>query len=234
MERWIKFFLKNIGMAFYDRSGMPKLHNMFLITVLTALAISILFIALTYHRKKRYREEKVPQCYLDLFRYYEEREEHYLHLFQQYLVLFARTVNIIKEHFEDTESLINMMLLYESAKEKEGKFDTKNFSYHKKFAILLIALGSEFAGNIFKYIAENEKEKLYLEIGKLEICNLEQKNDVLKEFEELLTVYLFIKQNGIDHNQRSLEFLEIFIGSQGTTDLINIVTKVTRSERKDD
>ena len=56
----------------------------------------------------------------------------------------------------------------------------------EKAAILLVALGTERASNIYKHLREDEIEQLTLEIANLRKIDPETKQQVLEEFYEIV------------------------------------------------
>jgi len=90
-----------------------------------------------------------------------------------------------------------------------------------KAAILLVTLGVDLSGEIFKHLNEREIEDLTLEIARLEKVDSEQKDRVLEEFHEMLMAHEFIAQGGIDYARNVLEKA---LGNQRSMDIINRLT----------
>ncbi len=74
-----------------------------------------------------------------------------------------------------------------------------------KAAVLLVTLGPELAGDIFKHLNEREIEDLTLEIARLDKVDSAVKDQVLEEFHEMLMAHEFITSGGIDYARSVLE-----------------------------
>jgi flagellar motor switch protein FliG len=70
-----------------------------------------------------------------------------------------------------------------------------------------------------------------LEIARLETIDKYKVKGISNEFYQLILAYRFIKEGGIDHAKELLQKTFNKIESDG---IINLVTKVMQSERKDD
>lgn len=91
----------------------------------------------------------------------------------------------------------------------------------QKAAILMIALGPEVSGEIFKHLAEEDIEQLTLEIANLRRVDSETKEKVLEEFVDIATAHEFISEGGIDYAR---ELLEQGLGSHKAGDIIDRLT----------
>ena len=91
----------------------------------------------------------------------------------------------------------------------------------EKAAILLVALGTERASNIYKHLREDEIEQLTLEIANLRKIDPETKQQVLEEFYEICVAQKYIDEGGIEYAK---EVLERALGSQKALELINKLT----------
>jgi len=94
-------------------------------------------------------------------------------------------------------------------------------SGREKAAILLVALGTDRASNIYKYLNEDEIEQLTLEIANLRKIDSETKEKVLEEFYEICLAQNYIDEGGIEYAK---EVLEKAVGSQKALELINKLT----------
>jgi flagellar motor switch protein FliG len=101
------------------------------------------------------------------------------------------------------------------------KKDNKEFTGRQKAATFLVSIGSEISSEIFKFLKEDEIEKLTFEVARLETIDAEQKESILAEFQELMMANQFISQGGIDFAR---ELLEKSLGSQKAVDIINRLT----------
>lgn len=94
-------------------------------------------------------------------------------------------------------------------------------SGREKAAILLVALGTDRASNIYKYLNEDEIEQLTLEIANLRKIDSETKEKILEEFYEICLAQNYIDEGGIEYAK---EVLEKAVGSQKALELINKLT----------
>ncbi len=91
----------------------------------------------------------------------------------------------------------------------------------QKCAILLITIGAEISAEVFKHLRESEIEMLTFEISQIERIDSEEKEAILKEFQEMMTAKDFITLGGIDYAR---ELLEKAVGSQQAGDIISRLT----------
>ncbi len=75
----------------------------------------------------------------------------------------------------------------------------------QKAAMLLMALGSDVAGPVFKHLNEEEIDQLTLEIAKLPKIEPEKKKEIIGEFREMVLAQEFIKRGGIDYAREVLK-----------------------------
>ncbi|MCF7936822.1 MAG: flagellar motor switch protein FliG [Synergistales bacterium] len=90
-----------------------------------------------------------------------------------------------------------------------------------KAAILLVVLGPEISGQVYKHLDESTIELLTLEIANLRQIPQEDKTQVLKEAQELLMAKEFMSQGGVDY-ARSL--LEQSLGSDKAQEILRRIT----------
>jgi flagellar motor switch protein FliG len=102
-----------------------------------------------------------------------------------------------------------------------GKKKQREYTGRQKAAIFLVTIGSEISAEIFKFLREDEIEKLTYEIARLDTIDSEQKDAILQEFQELMMANQFISTGGIDYAR---ELLEKSLGSQKAIDIINRLT----------
>ena len=93
----------------------------------------------------------------------------------------------------------------------------------EKAAILLIALGTESASEIYKHLREEEIEQLTLEIANLRKVDSEVKDSVIEEFYEMCLAQNYIAEGGIDYAK---EILKKALGEQKAIELINKLTSL--------
>ena len=82
---------------------------------------------------------------------------------------------------------------------------TKNLRGIEKAAILLVAIGEERAGEIFRYLGESEVEALSLEIAKSRKVPNDVCRDVLGEAVETVLAEDYIAEGGVDYARNILE-----------------------------
>jgi len=91
----------------------------------------------------------------------------------------------------------------------------------QKAAILLISLGPEMSSQVFKFLKEEEIEKLTLEIANVRKIDNSQKEQVFSEFHQMCLAKDYISAGGLDYAR---EILEKALGSQKALDIINRLT----------
>jgi len=115
----------------------------------------------------------------------------------------------VKNHIDNVVDIIRLYLL--------------NRDDYSKVAVFLVALGAELSTEIFKYLKEDECERLTFEIVRLKGVERSQKTAILKEFHDLYTSNQDTSIGGIDY---AMELLEKSLGSQKA---IEIITGLTSS-----
>ncbi|PIE98110.1 MAG: flagellar motor switch protein FliG [Treponema sp.] len=103
---------------------------------------------------------------------------------------------------------------------KKGK-DIKSLNGRQKAAIFIVSIGSEISAKVMEQLREDEVEKLTFEIARLETVEPELKDQVLQEFQDLMTAQNFITTGGIDYAR---EILEKSFGGQKAIEIINRLT----------
>ncbi|MFY9176231.1 MAG: flagellar motor switch protein FliG [Caldicoprobacterales bacterium] len=91
----------------------------------------------------------------------------------------------------------------------------------EKAAILLIALGTERASEIYKHLREEEIEQLTLEIANLRKVDSDIKDSVIEEFYEMCLAQNYITEGGIEYAK---EILAKALGEHKAVELINKLT----------
>jgi len=82
---------------------------------------------------------------------------------------------------------------------------TKELTGKQKAAILLISLGPDVSASIYKYLTEEEIEKLTLEISSIKKVESQKKDEVVNEFYHLAVAQDYIAQGGIGYAKMVLE-----------------------------
>ena len=100
-------------------------------------------------------------------------------------------------------------------------YQSNELTNKQKAAILLIALGPDISSQVFKYLREDEIEKLTLEIANQRKITQEQKDKVLGEFHQMALAKEYISSGGLDYAR---EVLEKALGSDKAVAIINRLT----------
>ncbi|WP_026485921.1 flagellar motor switch protein FliG [Caldanaerobius polysaccharolyticus] len=97
----------------------------------------------------------------------------------------------------------------------------KNFNGKELAAKVLIALGPEYAAEVFKHLEEQEIEQLTLEIANIKSITAEEKEKVLQDFYDMCLAQGYIAEGGIEYAR---EVLEKALGTQRALEIINHLT----------
>jgi len=100
-------------------------------------------------------------------------------------------------------------------------YQSSEITNKQKAAILLIALGPDASSQIFKYLREDEIDKLTLEIANQRKVPQEQKDKILTEFHQMLMAKDYISSGGLDYAR---EILEKALGTEKAVAIINRLT----------
>ncbi|WP_373896015.1 flagellar motor switch protein FliG [Virgibacillus sp. CBA3643] len=99
----------------------------------------------------------------------------------------------------------------------------ESLSGKQKAAILLISLGPDVSAQVYKYLTEEEIEKLSLEISSVKKVNAHLKDDVLAQFHQIALAQDYISQGGIGYAKTVLE------KAFGTEEAATITNRLTSS-----
>ncbi|GIO21965.1 flagellar motor switch protein FliG [Oceanobacillus sp. J11TS1] len=91
----------------------------------------------------------------------------------------------------------------------------------QKAAILLISLGPDVSAQVYKYLSEEEIEKLSLEISSVKKVDSALKDEVLDQFHQIVVAQDYISQGGIGYAKTVLEKA---FGKQEASSIINRLT----------
>ncbi|WP_249869787.1 flagellar motor switch protein FliG [Oceanobacillus saliphilus] len=91
----------------------------------------------------------------------------------------------------------------------------------QKAAILLISLGPDVSAQVYKYLSEEEIEKLSLEISSVKKVDSSLKEDVIEQFHQIAVAQDYITQGGIGYAKTVLEKA---FGKQEASNIINRLT----------
>ena len=102
--------------------------------------------------------------------------------------------------------------------------DLKNIAKltgRQKAAIFMISIGPERSSKIMKHLRDEEVEALTFEIARMGRINPIEREEILKEFQEMMIAQEFIVNGGVDYAR---EVLERSLGSQKAMDIVNRLT----------
>ncbi|WP_087972910.1 flagellar motor switch protein FliG [Oceanobacillus rekensis] len=91
----------------------------------------------------------------------------------------------------------------------------------QKAAILLISLGPDVSAQVYKYLSEEEIEKLSLEISSVKKVDSGLKEDIIEQFHHIALAQDYITQGGIGYAK---DVLEKAFGKQEASNIINRLT----------
>ena len=97
----------------------------------------------------------------------------------------------------------------------------------QKAATVIISLGSETAAQVFKFLSEDEIEKLTYEIAKIQKLGSEDVEEILNDFYALCLTQKVVTEGGVNY-ARSV--LEKAFGSQVASSLLERVTKSLKTK----
>ena len=102
-----------------------------------------------------------------------------------------------------------------------AKKESHNLTSRQKAAILLISLGPDVSAQVYKYLSEDEIEKLTLDISSVKMVDNETKESILDEFHQMALAQDYIAQGGINYAK---EILEKALGSDQANNILNRLT----------
>src|SRR5437763_1126465 len=88
----------------------------------------------------------------------------------------------------------------------------------EKAAILIITLGLELSATIFKFLRQDEVERIVLEIAKISTVPLEKRDHVITEAYQRAIALKYINEGGIEYAK---EILERSFGAGQADDMTN-------------
>ncbi|HHY53626.1 MAG TPA: flagellar motor switch protein FliG [Clostridiales bacterium] len=97
----------------------------------------------------------------------------------------------------------------------------------QKAATIVIALGSETAAQVYKYLSEEEIEKLTYEIAKIQKLSSEDVEDILSDFYSLCLTQKVVTEGGVNYARTVLEKA---FGPQVAASLLERVTKSLKTK----
>ena len=99
-----------------------------------------------------------------------------------------------------------------------------------KAAAVMIALGSEEAAEVYKYLREDEVEKLSLEIAKLDRMAPDTMQEIVDDFYGLCVTQKVINEGGVAYAK---DILEKAFGAQMATNYMERVSKSLKTKAFD-
>lgn len=97
----------------------------------------------------------------------------------------------------------------------------------QKAAMVISALGTENASQVFKFFTDDEIEKLTLEVAKMDYWPMEVISDVLNDFYEVCLTQKVISEGGVEYAK---EILEKAFGPQAAAQLFEKITKQLKTK----
>ena len=93
----------------------------------------------------------------------------------------------------------------------------------KKAAILLVLLGEEASGHVYRNLPEQDLQKLTDQIAKLEYISPDSALSVLEEYQRLAMTQDYVAQGGTEYAHKLL--VNAF-GEEGAKELLNQVARM--------
>lgn len=97
----------------------------------------------------------------------------------------------------------------------------------QKAGAIIIALGTDSASKIYKYLKEDEVEQLTLEIARMSHIDAKDLEGILNDFYQLCMTQKVVTEGGVEYARNVLEKA---YGAQQASSLLNRVTKSLRSK----
>ncbi len=105
-----------------------------------------------------------------------------------------------------------------------------SLSTKRKAAAVIIALGTDHASNIYKFLREEEVEQLTMEIATIKELSAESMEGIMEEFYNLCLAQKYFTEGGIDYAK---EILNKAFGIQNASTLIEKITKTMKTRAFD-
>ena len=97
----------------------------------------------------------------------------------------------------------------------------------QKAAMVISALGTENASQVFKFFTDDEIEKMTLEVAKMDYWPMEVVDEMLNDFYEICLTQKVISEGGVEYAR---EILEKAFGSQQAAALFEKITKQLKTK----
>ncbi len=125
---------------------------------------------------------------------------------------------------DDSDDLLKK---YQTERQGGDSIDLSRISGSRKCAILLVALGSETASEVMKFLSEDEIENITLEIAELKNVSSKMRDAVIEEFTQMILAKEYIAQGGLDYAR---QILESALGHHKAMEIINRIQSTMRKE----
>lgn len=102
----------------------------------------------------------------------------------------------------------------------------KNYAPITKAAAIIVAMGSAQAAEVYKHLAEDEVERLTIEVARLSKMSPEEMQDIVDDFYGLCTTQKVIQEGGVVYAKNVLEKA---FGSQQATSYLDRVSKAMQT-----
>ncbi|MBO5376835.1 MAG: flagellar motor switch protein FliG [Ruminiclostridium sp.] len=105
--------------------------------------------------------------------------------------------------------------------------NTASATTMQKAAMVISALGTENASQVFKFFTDDEIEKMTLEVAKMDYWPMEVVDEVLNDFYEICLTQKVISEGGVEYAR---EILEKAFGQQAAAALFEKITKQLKTK----
>jgi flagellar motor switch protein FliG len=95
----------------------------------------------------------------------------------------------------------------------------------KKAAVLMVTLGPELSAEVFKYLSEDEKERIIQEIANVGAVNFEEKTKVINEFHNLIKTREFVSKGGVEYARNMLQKA---LGKEKASSIMERISSIQR------
>src|SRR5215469_8248407 len=95
--------------------------------------------------------------------------------------------------------------LGEPPETKSGEGSSGKIPGPEKAAILMITLGLDLAATIFKFLRQDEVERIVVEIAKISTVPIEKRDSVIQEAYQRAIALKYINEGGIEYAKEILE-----------------------------
>ena len=102
----------------------------------------------------------------------------------------------------------------------------KNYPPLTKAAAIIVAMGSAQAAEVYKHLAEDEVERLTIEVARLSKMSPDEMQEIIDDFYGLCTTQKVIQEGGVVYAKNVLEKA---FGSQQATNYLDRVSKAMQT-----